>query len=255
MSVDRITAMRKGGAVLGTIRDRLVSSVAVGHSFAQIEENAQALLAEHQVKPSFSTVPGYNWATCIMKNDGLCHGIPDKQKVVAGDCITIDIGLIYEGYHLDTSISFLVESNDSQLVKFLDVGKASLAAALAEVQAGARVFDVSRAMQRVVEKAGYSAVRELTGHGVGAQLHMPPNIPCVAIQADKRVQLEEDQTIAVEIMYAAGSAVLQLDDDGWTYRSRDRSLTGMFEDTVLVTATGCEVLTKPSTSGIIDLYG
>lgn len=252
MDHDRISAMRTGGVILGEIRDTLVESVTVGQTFSQIESKAQQLLADRKVQPSFSTVPGYNWATCVMRNDGLCHGIPGDQQVEAADVITIDIGLIYQGYHLDTSISFAMPPVAKEHAKFLDVGRASLAAALTEVKAGARVFDVSRAMQRAVEAKGCSAVRELTGHGIGSKLHMAPNIPCVGMQSDKRVLLEEGQTIAVEIMYAAGSSVLQLDEDKWTYRTRDRSLTGMFEDTVLVTATGCEILTKPSTSGIME---
>jgi len=248
---DRVAAMRTGGSLLGSIREELAASVKPGDTFIEIEERAQALLAQHNVKASFSTVPGYSWATCIMRNDALCHGIPNTEKVRAGDLLTIDIGLIYQGFHLDTTISFAIPPVKPETAQFLAVGQASLAAALQEVKAGARVFDVSRAMQRVVEAAGYSAVRELTGHGVGERLHMPPNIPCVGQQPDKRVFLKEGQTIAVEIMYAAGSSVLALDEDGWTYRTRDGSISGMFEDTVLVTKDGFEVLTKPSTSGII----
>lgn len=248
---DRVAAMRVGGSLLGSIRDELASRVKPGQTLSEIEARAQELLAKHNVTPSFSTVPGYSWATCIMRNDALCHGIPTSDKIQSGDVLTIDIGLIYQGFHLDTTISFAIAPVTAEKAKFLAVGQASLAAALEQVKAGARVYDVSRAMQRVVEAAGYSAVRELTGHGVGERLHMPPNIPCVAQQPDKRVFLQEGQTIAVEIMYAAGSSVLALDEDGWTYRTRDGSITGMFEDTVLVTDQGYEVLTKPSTSGII----
>lgn len=248
---DRIRAMREGGVILAQIRDSLAASVKPGHVFEDIEAQAQKLLREHDVLPSFSTVAGYDWATCIMANEALCHGIPGKQVVRKGDVITIDIGLINRGFHLDTTVTFAVGTVPASTRRFLATGQEALAAALAEVKAGARVFDVSRAMQRVVEAAGYSAVRELTGHGVGERLHMAPNIPCVGVHSDKRVFLEEGQTIAVEIMYAQGSSVLELGSDGWTYLTRDRSLTGMFEDTVLVTKEGCEVLTKSATSGTI----
>lgn len=244
MSTDKISAMREGGAALAAIRNHLVSYTQVGTTFAEIEKEAQRLIKQAGMKPSFSTVPGYNWATCIMKNSEMCHGIPVSTKVVNdGDVITIDVGLINKGFHLDTTVTFQAGTTDAKTQEFLSIGKKALKKSITRVKAGASVYDLSYAMQHTVEKAGFDAVTQLTGHGVGEKLHMSPSIPCVAYRQDKKVLLKAGQTIAVEIMYAVGSAQLTVDKDGWTYKTIDGSLAAMFEETVLVTDKGFEILT------------
>lgn len=240
----KISAMRAGGKILKDVRDTLAVFTKVGMTFAEIEAEAQRLLKAHGVRPNFSTVPGYHWATCIMKNDMLCHGIPGKQVVADGDLITIDIGCLYDGYHLDTTTSFAVGSVTSSVQKFLETGRASLKKAITTVAPGRSVYDISYAMEKVVVRHGYSCVYQLTGHGVGEELHMEPSIPCIAQKSDKRILLYPGMTIAVEIMYAQGNAEVVLDTDGWTYVTRDHSLSAMFEETVLVTDTGHEILTN-----------
>ena len=247
----RIEAMIVGGELLGSVRDNLRSLSTVGTTFEALEAHAQRLIKAGGAQPSFSTVHGYHWATCIMKNDALCHGIPQNGSVEAGDVMTIDVGLIYQGFHTDTTISFVVEPVSEKIKHFLQIGRESLADAIGAVHPDASVFDVSSAMETRVKRAGYGLVVELTGHGVGQNLHMEPNIPCIAYNRDKRIKLSVGQTIAVEVMYTMGSPSLMVDKDGWTFRTKDHGLTGMFEDTVLVTTTGFEVLTKPSVTGIL----
>lgn len=241
----KISAMREGGHKLAHVRDSLVTFTKVGMSFAQIEAEAQRLIKAAGARANFALVPGYHWATCIMKNDELCHGIPSPEKIVNnGDIITIDVGLLYQGYNLDTTTSFIVGTQDPKKVEFLAIGKKALDKAIQKAVAGNSVYDISFAMQKMCETHGYSMVYQLTGHGVGKQLHEDPSIPCLAQRADKRKMLTEGQTIAIEPMYAMGKADLVLDKDGWTYRTIDHSLTGMFEETVLVTKDGPEILTR-----------
>lgn len=240
----RIAAMRKGGPILAQIRDTLISELHVGQEFAAIEDRAQELIKQHNVRPSFSTVPGYHWATCVMKNHEVCHGIPRDKQVADGDVITIDIGILYDGYHLDTTDSTCVGSCEGTIQTFLEVGRQSVRKAIAQVKAGQSVFAVSQAMDRVLQKHGFGAVYQLTGHGVGEKLHMDPAIPCTPQKRDKRVLLEAGQTIAVEVMYTAGDPYLVVGSDNWTYQTADQSLAAMFEETVLVTPRGSEVLTK-----------
>ncbi len=240
----KITAMRTGGHLLGVIRDSLEKYTQVGMTFAEIEAEAQRLIKKAGATPSFSTVPGYHWATCIMKNDGLCHGIPNQTRVDDGDVVTIDVGLIYQGFHLDTTNTFIVGTPTSKKQQFLEIGKKALRKAIDKVHAGQSVYAVSLAMQKVLQEHSFGIVYQLTGHGVGEELHMEPSIPCVAQKADKKVFLKDGQTIAVEVMYTAGEPHLKVDTDGWTYRTIDGSLSGMFEETVVVTQNGCEVLTK-----------
>jgi len=231
-------------AAMQSIKKQLQSFTKPGIAFADIENKAQQLMKNEGVQPNFSTVPGYNWATCVMQNEELCHGIPSADKTVAdGDIISIDTGVLYDGFHLDTSISFGVGTLGPEKTAFLEIGQRSLTKAINKVRAGASVYEVSAAMQRVVERAGYGAVYQLTGHGIGTELHMDPAIPCVAQRSDKRIKLKAGDTIAVEIMYALGDPRVVEGADGWTFSTADNSLSGMFEETVLVTQNGHQVLT------------
>ncbi len=245
MSADklRITAMTEGGVRLHRVKMALKDFTQPGVSFTEIEAEAQKLIKAEGCVPSFSTVPGYDWATCLMVNDALCHGIPTNYRVQSGDLMTIDVGLIHQGFHLDTTLSFGVGAISPQVEEFLAIGHRALEKAIQKARVGASVYDVSHAMQQHVEKRGFGAVYQLTGHGIGRELHMDPYIPCQADRADKKVKFYEGQTVAIEIMYTAGEPDLKEDADGWTFRTMDGSLSGMFEETVLVTKNGPRVLT------------
>lgn len=241
----RIIAMRYGGKLLGEVKQELRAFTEVGSTFADIEAHAQLLIKAKGAQPSFSTVPNYHWATCIMKNDELCHGIPTSEKKVSdGDIITIDVGLIYNGYHLDTTTTFVVGTSSPEKDHFLEVGQKSLSKAINKARIGNTVYDISAAMERVVVSEGFSCVYQLCGHGIGQELHMEPEVPCIAQRRNKKDKLFEGQTLAIEIMYAVGDAYLTVDADKWTYRTADGSLSGMFEETVLITKNGPEVLTN-----------
>lgn len=244
MTLDKITAMKMGGKKLASVKHDLVAFVKPGTSFEAIETEAQRLIVLSQATPSFSTVPGYSWATCVMKNDELLHGIPKNKVANSGDVITIDVGLIEQGYHLDTSVTFAVGEVSTKALEFLSIGKKLLNKAISKVKPGCSVYDISYVFDKGLQKKGYGAVYQFTGHGVGKELHMEPSIPCIALRSDKKIKLLEGDTIAVEIMYTEGDPELVLDDDGWTYRTKDRSLAAMFEETVLVTRSGFEILTQ-----------
>lgn len=236
-------AMTKGGKKLSRVKKSLQSFVTPGVRFEAIEVEAQRLIKEEGAVPSFSTVPGYSWATCIMKNDELLHGIPQNKLVEDGDVITIDVGLIEDGYHLDTSITFPVGTISLETQEFLVTGKKLLAKAIKRIKSGVSVHAISSVFEKGLTKKGYGAVYQFTGHGVGKELHMEPSIPCIAIRSDKKVLLQAGDTVAVEIMYTAGDPEVILDKDGWTYRTKDHSLAAMFEETVLVTKNGFAILT------------
>jgi methionyl aminopeptidase len=241
----KITAMREGGKRLGEVKHKLVAFTKLGMSFAEIEAEAQRLIKAAGAVPNFALVPRYHWATCIMKNDEVCHGIPTAEKKVNdGDLITIDVGLLYDGYNLDTTASFLVGKKNPKLVEFLEVGQKALDRSIEQAVMGNSIYDISFAMQKTAERKGYGLVYQLTGHGIGKQLHEDPMVPCIAQRRDKKEILFEGQTIAIEIMYTMGSPALILDKDGWTFRTQDKSIAGMIEETVLITKDGPEILTK-----------
>ncbi len=239
--------MRASGEKLARVKRALIAMVKPGVMFEEIESRAQELIAAQGATPSFMTVEGYKYATCITKNEGCCHGLPLGKKVNSGDLITIDVGLVFNGYHSDTS--YTVYAGDEtkmppEIRHFLDVGKQALDNAIAKAVMGNSVYDLSLAIQETVEGAGFGAVYQLTGHGIGKSLHEPPYIPCVAFAQDKRLKLHEGQTLAIEPMYAKGNPELILGKDKWTYETKDGSLTGMFEDTILITSGKAEILTR-----------
>lgn len=240
----KIMAMTEGGAILGRVKKQLRMFTKVGTRFEDIEAEAQRLIKAAGAKPSFSTVPGYSWATCLMKNDETCHGIPRHKVVEDGDVMKIDVGLIWNGFHLDTTDTFVVGTSTREIDTFLAIGKKSLQKAIDRARVDNSVYDISTAMEKVVTRGGYNLVYQLCGHGISTQLHEKPDVPCIAQRSDKRLKLYEGQTLAIEVMYTMGNAHLIIDKDGWTYRTADRSLSGMFEETVLITAAGPQILTQ-----------
>lgn len=237
--------MREGGRRLAFVRDSLVEFAQIGVTFLEIDQKAFELIKAQDAKANFAMVPGYHWATCLMKNDEVCHGIPRKDKVIEpGDFIKIDVGLLYEGFNVDTTASLYRGPQDDKKMKFLEYGQHSLDRAIAEAMAGNSVYDVSFQMEKALTRHNLGAVYQLTGHGIGKELHEDPYIPCVAQKRDKKNVLYDGQTVAIEVMYTQGQPDLVQDDDGWTFRTEDGSLGGMIEETVLVTKNGPEILTK-----------
>ena len=236
--------MLEGGARLGRIKRELIEAVKVGVTPLEIDALADRLIATGGDYPSFKTVRGYHHATCINLNSAVVHGIPTAEPFKAGDLVTIDIGLVHKGWHLDTSVTVSLPPTDSKVEKFLEIGQIALSAALKQALPGHSVYQISEAMQQVVEKAGYSVIRDLTGHGVGKKLHEEPNIPCYADPRTKNMILKPGQSIAVEIMYSMGDYRLKTGPDGWTLFTIDGSLTAMFEESVFITPDGQLILTR-----------
>lgn len=239
----KLEAMTEGGTRLGWIKGELVKAVAVGVTPLDIDVLADRLIKEGGDKASFKMEQGYHHATCININEGMVHGIPSTVPFKAGDVVKIDLGLFHNGYHLDTATTVQIEPKDEKVTKFLETGQKALESAIAVALAGNSVFDISEAMQRVLEGGGYSAIRDLTGHGIGRHLHMEPYIPVFADKSNKKDILQVDQTIAIEAMYALGDWHLVEAPDGWTLSTQDKSITGYFEETVYLTQTGPLILT------------
>lgn len=236
--------MTEGGARLGKIKRELLDAVKVGVTPLKIDALADRLIASYGDYPSFKTVRGYHHATCININDAVVHGIPTAVPFKPGDLVTIDVGLVHKGWHLDTSTTTQVPPTSDKIDKFLEVGREAVESAIKQALSGKSIYQVSEAMQKVVEGAGYNVIRDLTGHGVGKHLHEEPSIPCYADPRTKNIILKPGQSLAVEIMYTMGDYRLKIGPDGWTLYTIDGSLTGMFEESVFVTETGYLVLTK-----------
>lgn len=239
----KLQAMTEGGKRLGWIKGRLASMVKEGVTPLEIDTEAEKLIREGGDKPNFKMVQDYHHATCININSGMVHGIPGKTPLKPGDVVKIDLGLLHEGYHLDTAITVQVPPLSDAVTKFLQVSEQALSRAIFMATPGNTVYDIGITMQTTAESAGYNVVRDLTGHGIGRQLHMDPYIPCFADNKNKKLVLAVDQTIAIEAMLTMGDWHLVEDSDGWTLSTQDGSTTAMFEETVYITAAGPKILT------------
>ncbi len=231
----KTTNMIEGGKRLGHVKLLLSQAVKAGVTPLEIDSLADKLIKDFGDKPGFKMVDGYRFATCINVNAGIVHGIPTSKPFQEGDVVKVDVGLYHNGFHLDTSTTVYIPPRDAKVQNFLEISQKALESAIFQATAGNSVYDLGLAMQTVVEAGGYNVIRDLTGHGVGRELHMKPYIPCYAEPGTKRDILSVDQTIAIEIMSAMGNYSLVEDPDGWTLSTQDGSITAMYEETVCIT--------------------
>lgn len=248
----KIEAMRKGGAILASVLHEVMKSVKPGVTELEMDQLAEKLILKKGGTPGFKKVPGYKHTICAATNDVVVHGIPSRYAYKEGDVVCIDCGVYVDGYHTDMAETILVSTDGKQhltsnkeVEKFLETGKKALHEAIKVAKAGKRVGDISKTIQDIVEGGGYSVVRNLVGHGVGKKLHMPPEVPGFLDKPiEKTPLLTDGMTIAIEVIYNMGGPdVVYANNDGWTITSKDGSLSAVFERTVLITKTGCEVLT------------
>jgi methionyl aminopeptidase len=213
-----------------------------GVTTEELDDAAGAFIREHGGIPTSEDYKGYPKAICISPNDVVVHGIPDGFEVGDGDLVTIDVGVTLDGYIADSAYTFGVGDIDDRHQRLLDVAQDALAAGIAEAIVGNRVGDVSHAIQEVVEVGGFSVVRSLVGHGVGRHYHEDPHIPNFG-EPGRGPRLSEGMTIAIEPMITAGSPEVLLEDDGWTIRTADGSMSAHFEHTVAIADEGPRILT------------
>ena len=234
--------------MLGRVRAALYEYTQVGITPKQVEFKARELIKAEGGELSFTKVPGYRWATCININEGIVHGIPTSEVPFAeGDLVTVDVGVFYHGYHTDAAFSKIVGKSTAEKDRFLKAGLEGLKNAIDSVKPGGRIGDISEAMETSLKKYGYRATRELTGHGVGKELHEEPMISNVVVAPrEKTPIIKLGQTLAIEIIYVQGKPSLVLEEDGWTISVKDGTLSAVHEETVLVTEDGCSILTVPT---------
>lgn len=251
-SKKEIAIMQKGGEKLARIRKRLVRQVKQGVTSEMIDHLAEALIAKEKGVPSFKKIAGYRWATCICPNEVVVHGVPNNKPFRAGDVVGIDIGFYYQGFHTDSAETVLVRScnNQSRAMKqkekFLKVGEKALRLAIKQAISGNYIGHISQAIQKTVEEQGFNIIKNLVGHGIGKELHEEPEVPgFLKMPIEETPRLEEGMTLAIEVIYCRGKPdVIINSDDRWSVITKDKSISGLFEHTVLVGKVSPLVLTK-----------
>ena len=239
-----IEIMQEGGKRLSEVKQLLMPLVKEGVSAWEIEKEAEKEILKRGGAPSFKMVPGYSWTTCINVNKGVVHGIPRKDIVFKkNDLVSVDLGMFFRGFHTDTSFSLVIGRNPEK-EKFLEVGRKALDLAIDNTRAGRRIFDISKAIEETLNKAGYRPVRSLFGHGVGRKLHEEPQIPgFVYACREDTPEIKVGMVLAIEVIYVMGREQLVLEKDGWTISTADGKISALFEETVAVTPQGPLVIT------------
>lgn len=253
---EEIKIMKDGGRILSQVLYKVLNSVKPGITERQLDRLAEKLIREKGGEPAFMRVKNYSYTTCMSTNDVVVHGIPGDYKFKEGDVVGIDCGVYYKGFNTDMSESVRIkngkpqfyngnEKTTDQIDKFLSVGKHALNEAIKTAVAGNRVGHISKTIQDIVEfSGGYSIVRTLIGHGVGRELHEEPEVPGFLYTNIKNTPgLKENMTIAVEVIYNMGTPETVIDKDGWTIRTKDGKIAGLFERTIAITKAKPQILT------------
>ncbi len=239
-----IELMADAGEILYRVHDLVAKEVASGVTTKHLNDVAQHAILEFGARPAFLGYNGFPATINSSINDVIVHGIPNAQKLRSGDIISIDIGLHYKGWVADSARSYAVGEVSPTAKKLLAVTDAALWAGIRAAQAGRRLGDVSWAVQKTVEAAGFSVVREFVGHGVGRKMHEEPQVPNWG-QPGKGPVMKPGMTFALEPMVTVGRTNVRVLDDGWTAKTVDGSLSAQIEHTVAVTERGPRVLTLP----------
>ncbi len=236
-SEKELRVMAECGKILSAVLWEVVENIKPGVSEKDLDNLAEKLILEKGGLPGFKKVRGYRNAICASTNDVVVHGIPTDYKFKPGDVVGVDCGVYYQGFHTDMSETVRVQGlKKDDIDKFLEVGEKALSAAIKVAVEGNRVGDISRTIQDIVEKQnGYSIVRSLVGHGVGKKLHEEPEVPgFLEVPLEETPKLVNGMSIAIEVIYNMGKPDVVLDSDNWTIRSKDHSVSGVFERTVAI---------------------
>jgi methionyl aminopeptidase len=238
-----IEDMRKSGSILATVLDEVEKYLKPGVTTEELNTVAAKKLKKLGGLPAFLGYYGFPAVICISVNDEVVHGIPGKRIIKNGDIVSLDFGVNFNGMITDAARTVLVGAANKAKMQLIAGTLESLDAGISAVKAGARIGDISSSIQSVLDEYGYGIVRDLVGHGVGHELHEDPNIPNYG-KASTGPELESGMTIAIEPMATLGSYKVYTADDGWTILTRDGSMAAHFEDTILVTDDGFEILTR-----------
>lgn len=242
-SPKEIEKMRKAGHLLEQVHNELAKMIRPGVSTWEIDHEGEKIIRELGCIPNFLNYNGFPASFCTSINDEVVHGIPSKERILReGDIISLDAGLIYEGYHSDAARTYGVGEISKEAQQLIDVTRQSFFEGIKYAKAGHHLHEISAAIGAYAEKFGYGVVRDLVGHGIGTSLHEDPQVPNFA-QKRRGIRLQPGMTLAIEPMINMGRADVCWLDDDWTVVTEDGMLSAHYENTVLITEGEPELLT------------
>lgn len=245
-SAAEIEIMRIGGEKLKAVMKQLVPHIKAGITTKELNKIAEDLIREQGADISFNKVEGYKWAVCVPINEQVVHTPPTKRVLKDGDVLTVDIGAYFKGFHTDHAITVVVGGKSTpEIDKFLQVGREALDLAIAQAKVGNRIGHISQAIEEKVVGAGYTIMKQLTGHGVGTELHEDPFIPgFLSKPVEKTMKLKAGMVLALEVIYSMGSGDIAYEEgQDWSIITADKSMSACFEHTVALTDKNTLVLT------------
>ncbi|MBE5924346.1 MAG: type I methionyl aminopeptidase [Lachnospiraceae bacterium] len=241
-SKTEIELMREAGRILAITHEELRKQVKPGMSTLEVDRIGEEIIRSFGCIPSFLNYNGYPASICVSINEEVVHGIPNKDRIIQeDDIVSLDAGVIYKGYHSDAARTLIMPGVSEEVKKLVQITKESFFKGIEQAVPGNHIVDIGRAIQEYVEGYGYSVVRDLIGHGVGAKLHEEPEVPNFASKR-RGVKLCAGMTIAVEPMINLGEYDVYWEDDDWTVVTEDGLPSAHYENTILITDNGPEIL-------------
>ena len=235
--------MEVANRIVAEILEGVKEKVQPGIETRELDELAEELCRKHKVQPAFKGYRGYPRSICVSVNEEVVHGIPGPRRLKAGDLVSLDFGVKYQGYYGDAAITVGVGEVGEKARALMAATEKSLYAGIAEVKAGKRLSDISHAVQTVVEGAGFGVIREFVGHGIGRSLHEDPQIANFG-PPDRGPTMQVGMTFAIEPMTSMGSWKVRILQDGWTAVTQDGSYAAHFEHSVALTENGVLILSR-----------
>ncbi|MDY7032081.1 MAG: type I methionyl aminopeptidase [Thermodesulfobacteriota bacterium] len=244
-SNEEIEYLRESNQIVAAILNELKDVVEPGITTLDLDVFAEKKIREKGGIPAFKGYRNFPANLCVSINEQIVHGIPGSRNIKEGDIVSLDLGIILNGFYGDAAITVPVGKISEEAARLLDVTEKALYKGIERARIGGRLYDISHAIQSWVEEQGFSVVRDFVGHGVGRALHEEPQVPNYG-QPNRGVQLKKGMVMALEPMVNAGTWKVRVEPDGWTAVTQDGSLSAHFEHTIVITDDGPDILTLVS---------
>lgn len=239
-----LEVMREANRLVAQVLAEVTSRAVPGVTTAELDELAESMAREAGAAPGFKGYGGYPYSLCCSINEQVVHGFPNRDPLEEGDILSMDFGVILEGFYGDSAVTVAIGQVSDEARSLMEATRLALEAGIAQMRPGNRLGDVSAAVQRQVEEAGFAVVRQFVGHGIGKKLHEEPQVPNFG-RPGRGVKLQPGMVLAIEPMVNAGTWEVKILDDGWTAVTADGRLSAHFEHTVAVTEDGPRILSQP----------